>query len=405
MKIIGFIILFPILILFYSCGDPNPQQTDNITSLDEFRIKVIKKTTIDDSIPNGVSREFEEVYVYNPFEKEKFKRVLLYNFNGERLKEIKFKRGSEQSPDSFSGVAYIDRVKNRYFVLDHISKIVIFNQNFTRINTLMFYISRLFVDFFHLEKDLCLISKKIYSGKKIICPVDLYELGENKVTKLYNIHKFKMKYPFYEHKYPPSYRKKFFPIEFMWDTPYGFYKDNKIYLSISSENKLFIYDLQKKEKKVVVLNFLKGTNYTKEVVQKMGQYFRSDESNKRWSNLKYLKNEYIPFGEKIYHLGMYDVGKNIIGFIGKINHHTMEMRLDVFNTNDLKYEKSIWFPIVNSILWSWAQFKRLGYFTFFDIDKHIFINFDSKTVGDYEPYVNIMRFELIKQKKVRNLAQ
>ena len=155
----------------------------------------------------------------------------------------------------------------------------------------------------------------------------------------------------------------------------------------------------------MVLNFLKGTNYTKEVVQKMGQYFRSDESNKRWSNLKYLKNEYIPFGEKIYHLGMYDVGKNKIGFIGKINHHTKEFRLDVFNINDLEYEKSIWFPIVNSILWSWAQFKRLGYFTFFDIDKHIFINFDSKTVGDYEPYVNIMRFELIKQKKVRNLAQ
>ena len=60
MKIIGFIILFPILILFYSCGDPNPQQTDNITSLDEFRIKVIKKTRC-----NNLIMQYNQDETYN----------------------------------------------------------------------------------------------------------------------------------------------------------------------------------------------------------------------------------------------------------------------------------------------------------------------------------------------------
>ncbi|MGE5341064.1 MAG: hypothetical protein ACM3SY_06230 [Candidatus Omnitrophota bacterium] len=103
----------------------------------------------------GACLERNEIYVNSLIKKDNNTIVKIIDpQSGIEKREIAFPLGDEQSPVLFNDPSYIQYLDGKYFVYDHINKILVYNGEFKYLYTDMCYSKRIFIDFYSYDNQL-----------------------------------------------------------------------------------------------------------------------------------------------------------------------------------------------------------------------------------------------------------
>ncbi|NIM17951.1 MAG: hypothetical protein GTO45_23100 [Candidatus Aminicenantes bacterium] len=390
-QVIFAIIIFSVIILI-SCssntGNPSVIVIDNV-KIREIEVDVIDQKMVFGYL-RGVNFERSEVYIEGLIpEDNKYVIRLLDVYTGEEKNKIRLQMGDFQSPGDFAMPVYIQFLDEKYFILDGVFKIVVFDNNFNYLFTSMFQQHRYFLDFYsHGENIYFLLGKKMHLEKEYRCRTELYEVVRNRRPA------FARK--LHECRHQPAYvrdGRKYYHVGYFWATSWGFEKDGNIFYSDSGENKYYRYNLDTKEKAVFELPFLKAKKYSNEDAEKMSQY-----KDTGWSKKMRRKVVYIPGSDAIFHFGLYDVGKGKIGIVGEIDADQMRLRLDILGQENGHYNGSIRLPFGKTFIIRNSTEDLGYYYSYFDLDRGIYIWGDLEGEG-LDNAVKITKFEIKKEKE------
>jgi hypothetical protein len=390
-QIILAVIIFSGIILI-SCnsnqGNPSVIVIDNV-KINEIDVDVINKKMVFGYL-RGVNFNRSEVFIEEliPEDRKYVIRVLDVH-TGEEKNRIRLQMGDFQSPGDFAMSVYIQFLDEKYFILDGLFKIVVFDNNFKYLFTSMFDHHRYFLDFYsHGENIYFLLGKKMYLEKEYRCRTELYEVVKDRRPAFAG--------KLHECRHQATYAKdgrKYYHVGYFWTTSWGFEKEGNIFYSDSGENRYYRYNLDTKEKAVFELPFLKAKKYSNEDAEKMSQY-----KDTGWAKKMRRKVVYIPGPDTIFHFGLYDAGKGKIGIAGEIDTDHMTFRLDILDQENGHYKGSIRLPFGNSFIIRNST-EDLGYcYSYFDLDRGIYIWGDLEGEG-LDNAVKITTFEIKKEKE------
>ncbi len=371
-----------------------PERNYSIKEIDKLLIKNINITSTVkyEGFLNGVNFDRNEFYV-RPIRSNNIK--ILDTVSGKLKRTFFIKSGDEQSPDELLESCGVWYIENKYIVRDLRLKIMLFNEDLKHLYSVMTDCHSYFLDFFKYKNDLYfviankqIVIKKREPFKK--AEINLFKIIPNrKPKKIKTLHSFYIKVCEYLDTKKETYEGH------LWASPFGFEKDGKIYYSNTNDKFIYIYNILTNKLKSVEFSFIKGKKYDISDANKLGSYNSQDRAErffKRWRS----RLTYIPYPEKIYHFGLYDVGKNKIGIVGDLNLNKMLFRLDIIDTNNMNYLESIWLPIgmgfIRTIWYDNNGFNK----TIINIDKGLYVWWDQEEpTEDGEYFTKLTKFNLI----------
>lgn len=385
--------LFAFILLFPNCKDNNQHNQKNSLKLKFGNYKLTKYKVVKGEF-YGASHEKEEYYVIDKIESKMGNKIIIKVFstnNGNLLKEIKLNKGDIASPSLLSSPTYIQFLDENYFIYDLNAKITVFDKDFNWKFSSRFHSDRNFIDFFKDKQKICFILGALSRKRKFsdfnIETNEIQTDNNNIVKKTGKIHSFSE-----ERKRHLKIKDGVRVLGINYFTPavYGFEKKGKLLYTITTKNKYFIYDLKNKKEKPIDLSYLKGRIFKADDAQKAG-YYRSDGWEER--RLKNgLKINYVPYDKEIYHLGMYDVGIDKIGFVGDINLSEMQIRLDILNFETGEYLESIRLPVGKNFLKGIEAFGPQWRHSFFDYAKGVYV-WEDKDENSLESITILTKFK------------
>ena len=340
-------IIIMILFLFFiiSCS----KKPENVIRIGDVIIKEreleIKKTKIFEGNLNGVDFERNQFFV-NLFTKSNVEhRLGIVDIDKEEIiKTVSLRKGSFQSPTDIFRPSLIQRVDDKYIIVDNFDKIMLFNNDFKLLYSSMFNHLRYFIDFYEIKDQLFFVIGKwnfIRKGRRY--KIELYKfIPEKRIEFIKKLHTGYHKSLWY--KTESTYKSKRTWYEgAIWPSSSGFEKEGKIYYSRGEENKCYVYDLFNNRTDVFELTYLKSKKFSVEDNKKLGYYKTTGWQEK--STKTGIKLKYVTYPDDIYYFGIYDVGENKIGVVGDLDLDKMKFRLDIINMDSFKYIESIWLPI------------------------------------------------------------
>ncbi len=321
----------------------------------------------------GMSREREEYYVVDSISSKLENRILLqiHQLKDGALKEtVHLKYGDCASPSELCDPTFVQYHDNKFFIYDVNKKISVFDSRFTWLFSSRYYRSRHFVDFFGKEPNYkFVLGASVIKGDKIDLSVLLNSFGDNHlVENEITIETYSSEY---KRKRYTKNGTQFVDFPYFIPMVSGFQQNGKIIYSINTKNIYTIYDPLDGSKKVVPVPKLKGKLFS-ENDAKLAGYFKTDgfEERKKKSGLVI---RYSPHHEKVYHLGMHNVGENQLGFISDLNCESMLMQIDIFNCQTGKYIKQVNLPVGKNFTSAISIYGPGFRHTFFDFDRGVYI--------------------------------
>lgn len=363
---------FTLLICFFSAVSCNTQtqdisamQTVN-AAIKENAVEIIGRKTIAGYL-KGVNLDKSEVYIsmLYPEKNNHIIKIIDLQAMGE-VKIIGFPKGDPQSPNEFEDPSYIEYLDGKYYVLDHINKIVTYDASFKYLYTGMFFSHRIFIDFYKYNKDVYFLlgnAKNLFNEFRY--DLELYHFPEGKKP-------VKVDTIFKTNRHESPYTRngtKYYYIIFFRSSNWGFEKDGNIFYADNRENRYYRFNLMSKRTDAFELSYLKAKRYSMEEAEKAGQYKGFD-----WEKvLKRLKPVIVPAADATYHQGLYDVGKDKIGIIADIDMNGFTFRLDIFDSRTAQYLNSIRLPFGEGFLRRTSS-ENQGYLqTYIDIDRGLYV--------------------------------
>jgi hypothetical protein len=386
MKIFTVLILLLGFMIMVSCkGRKHIVQDVHIIDADikETYIEIIDKKTIEGYLL-GVSWEKNEIYVDSlvPVDNKCITRVIDPQ-TGKNKTKVGFPLGDPQSPSLFTNPSYIEYLDGKYYVFDHLYKIVVYDNNFNYLDTGMFYNRRNFVDFYTYNNGVYfLFGKATNLGENFRYNIERYRLPKGKKPELIQ----DLYETCHESPYPRNGAKYYYIIYFR-SSNWGFEKDGNIFYADNRENKYYRYSLASNKTGAFEMVYLQAKKFSQEEAESAAHYKNSDIT------VKGLKTVIVPGAEACYHQGLYDVGKEKVGIAADINVKNFTFRLDIFDSRTGQYRTSIRLPLGEGFLRRTSS-RNLGYL-------HIYINVDlglyiwPDLAGDpQEGAVQVTRFNL-----------
>lgn len=344
MKISGLLILT--LLLLAACAEQNKH--DAVTgaikapALSEFHNPVLN-TADWPGVCIGVCFDKMEMYLNEPCAAKDFFTLKIVSLDtGIVTRTIQLPRGEENSPTHYYSPSFVQFLDHHYYIIDQYHKILVYDENFTWKYSSMFLLLRRSINFFLNGNQVAFMATQSIPAKNAFqININLYSL-ENGSKPLYEDNLDAIVIHHVGHLDAESGGKKTHKGS-IWANADAIEKDLKIYWWNSSTDKLHIHDLQKKHTTLYRLAFLKPTKYKEDTAQAFG-YAQSTGWEEKYRKMTGRKVIYKAYPEPLYHFGVFDVGKNMIGVAGAVDFHTFFFRLDIIDTGTLTYVKSIWLP-------------------------------------------------------------
>jgi len=151
----------------------------------------------------------------------------------------------------------------------------------------------------------------------------------------------------------------------------GFEQCGKIIYCINTKNNYSIYDPVSGSKKVVIVPQLEGKVYSGKEARLAG-YFKTDGFEERRKKAG-LVLKYIPYHEKVYHLGMVKISKDLVGFISSIDFRSTDIMVEIIHVNTGKYIESVKLPVGKNFFKGLSMVGPGFNQTFFCYDKQVYI--------------------------------
>jgi hypothetical protein len=345
------------------------------------------------SVPEFIiGRDFNrnEIYVKNNFKsRERIFIQMIDIETGILKKEFTVKRGDFQSPTDFYSPSYMEFLDGKYYVVDQMEKIVVFDENFNHLYSNMFHKFRYFVNFFQsYDRIFLAIGTRLPEISLIRSQIELYGIENNRKPgfkkSLYEVD-IKIK--------PGSDSKKRHHFSgVLWASTDGFVKNGNFFYTSMNQNRFYIYGLKTEKITAVELSYLTPKTFSREDAARFG-FYKSDGWEEKFLKTNKKKIVYIPYPDPVYHFGIHDVGEDKIGIVGDIDLEQMKFRLDIIDSNLFTYLESIWFPIGIGFKTK-VSFSNRGFTNnYFDVDKGIYIWQDVEG-ENFEYVVKISKFKL-----------
>lgn len=385
------IVFFAILMCAFAAISCNGQKHDVSTvqinaAVKEMALDITGRKTIEGYL-RGVNPDKNEVYVSMIYPEKNNHIVKIINpQTGDEAKSIRFPRGDPQSPTDFEEPSFIEYLDGKYYVLDHIDKIVAYDSGFKYLYTGMFYNHRIFIDFYIYNNDVYFLfgnSKNLLTEYRYNIESYCFRKGKKpvKVETIFETNRHETPYVRNGNKY--------FYIIFFQSSNWAFEKDGNIFYADNRENKYYRYNLTSKKIDAFELPYLKSKRYSKEEAIKAGQY-----KGFNWEKvIKRLKPVIVPAADATYHQGIYDVGKNKIGIIADLDMSSYTFRFDVFDSRTGQYNFSIRLPFGEGFLRRTSS-ENLGYLqSYIDFDRGMYV-WPDMDEENFDGTVEIMTFTL-----------
>lgn len=320
----------------------------------------------------GCDFDRDEVYIAaEPGTRDSHIIRIIDLFSFQVKKELTLPRGSFESPSDFYNPTYMQFLDGRYYIIDQFEKYVVFDERFNRLYHSIFafqqyYKIRRFIDFYGTGGRVFFVFGHIIylktSQKNIIT---LNEAIDNRRPKtIEQIFSVSLQAISWELKIKNRHT---FYYGLLWPSVNGFEKDGKIYYSVMTENRYYTYDLKSKQTSAIDLDFLKPRRFTDEQAE---QFYQSVSPGSNDNQISRRKRVRVAYPGEIFHLGMYDVGKNKIGFIGDIDLQSLKFRLDVIDTRKYTYLESLWMPYHYGLMSQLSE--NVGVTNYINLDKGIY---------------------------------
>ncbi|MFX0011290.1 MAG: hypothetical protein ACFE9R_13320 [Candidatus Hermodarchaeota archaeon] len=369
------LVFFLILTLLNSFCSRNQE----VKKTEKLKLKIANVEVDNVKISRGALRgaNFQDLVYYishnNPDKKELIDLKIMDMKSGSNIKTVVLNRGSYQSPTDFYNPAYVKYLNGKYYVCDQYHKIVVFNKEFKISYSSNFFSFRHFISFFNRDGNVFFFIGKL-KDRGLIKGLEIiqYRLFEVKrPEKINEIDVFTVSLKKFE-KYERESEGKYWNSYQFLPAGFGFVKNKKLYYSVNIENGYYVYDIERGTKITVKLDYLKEKIFSLEDAKIIG-FYKSDGWEERLYRKKGIKVRYIPFFGKLYHFGIYDVGKNEIGIIGDIDINKMHMRLDIFFAESSEYKESFWLPIGKNFLNGFSRMGPAFFPIYINIQKGIYI--------------------------------
>jgi hypothetical protein len=339
----------------------------------------------------GGNLHLNEIFVKESNREKNLSLIRVVDIETGNIKnEVTLQGGNFDSPTHFYSPSHIEKVGGNFYIVDQRHKVVCFDENFKRQFTMRFTANanargRSFIDFFQIPDENDSRAKQLYWTRSAQIgymthhhwSIGIYRLRDDKTPvltdTLYTVN-FKSNLDAINRK-----DRKFTRIGTLWPSPYGFFKEGKIYYTSPTENRFYIYHLKKETTTAIELSHLEPRIYTEEEADRFG-YFKTDGPRIFRRNKKKLV--YVPYSGALYHHGMYDVGKGKIGLAGGLDIEKMKYRMDIIDVNSLEYLHSIWFPVSYGFKSLHSYFSGGAIKTLLDVDRGVYIWQDIEKDGD-----------------------
>jgi hypothetical protein len=384
---------FVIIIVLFSCskGIGELKEVEKV-EIKTVPIEIIKEQEIEAFFIMGYNASAKELYL-RLFREGKHHVVgIIDTDTGKVKRKFLLRSGTFQSPTDCYNPNYMQFLNDRYYVVDHSDKILIFDKDLNYLYSSMFHGFRYYIDFFTHEGQLSFVFGKMTMSnneKTMGCLNQLYILPQDKRPELSKT-LFKTSIDFVGYLNTKDEKKLYYSGE-LFGAAFGFAKDGKIYLSDTAKPQYFLYDLRTRETTRIPLAYLKKKKFSQEDADKAGKY-RNGFVEKQVMKMAGKKFVYLPNPGDIFYFGLYDVGKNKIGIIGDVNLDEIKIRLDVFGT-DYKYIESIWLPTGRGFFERLKGSPTVGaFYLCFDVDNGDYAFYERRE-DDEEAVVKLLKFK------------
>lgn len=349
----------------------------------------------------GANIERDEVYVQGFSKLERKHIVFVVDIlTGQVKKKKLLPYGSHESPTEFFNPSYMQFVGGRYLIIDQYDKIMAYDEQLNYLYTNVFWMHRLFIDFFEKNGEtFFVIGEKKYGLKLKQNDIHLFRFRENnRPVNLEDLHTFTFK----SLSYKDRQNRKISYNGAPWPSGTGFEKDGKIYFANYDEYQYYLYDINKKEKVVYKLAYLKAKTFSPEDAYKL-EFHNSNGWEKRMFERRRVRNVAEPYPEPLYHFGIYDVGKGKIGVIGDIDldKEPFEFRLDILDAAAGNYLESIRLPFGDGFEQCITDSARGMHYIFIDVDRCIYI-WNNSEGKDFINYTRITSFKTVQEPQKQN---
>jgi hypothetical protein len=387
--------LIMLLVILLSCKEKSVENKIEFHGLNERKIEIVNEVKFEGFI-SGADFEHNELYIQSIHKLKRVIRMLIVDIDEGKIKmEKHLSIGAQESPTDFFNPAFMQRLGDRYFIIDQYRKIACYDSRFEYLFTNMFNKHRYFLDFFlNKGNTFLVVGAKRYFGIFNTNDIQVYKFRENqRPVHVKDLHVFKNK----SLSRKARINKKNLYAGAPWPSGLGFEKDGKIYYANNDENVYYTYDIEDKSKQVYKLDYLKAKKYSKEVAWKI-KFFYSDGWHVRL--MKRTGKKYIveTHPEPLYHFGIFDIGKNKIGIIGDLDTDNFKFRLDVLEASTGKYLESIRLPFGNGFTQNISTSAQGFHHIFINIDRGYYL-WNNVEGEDFDDYARITYFKILPEEK------
>ncbi len=321
----------------------------------------------------GMSREREEYYVIDSISSKLENQILLqvHQLKDGALKEtVHLKYGDCASPSELCDPTFVQYHDNKFFIYDLDRKISIYNSEFIWLYSSRYYKNRHFVNFWGEDSSYFFVF-----GEQII-KRDQGELSVllNSFSKSHLIQEDKIIDKFfveYKRKRYTNNGVQFVDIPYFCPIVNGFEQSGKIVYCINTRNNYVVFDPANGSKKNVSVPQLKEKVYTEKEAQLAG-YFKTDGFEERRKKAG-LVLRYTPYHEKVFHLGMMNVGENLLGFISSIDFGSNTIDVDVIQAKTGEFVETVKLPAGKSFFKGLSMAGPGFNQSYFCYDKNVYI--------------------------------
>lgn len=400
--------LWLILQFFPGCGSNSPDKNSrpdfhiSPSSITGKNIQFIETKHLS-QIALGCDFDRNEIYMEaGPVSRENH-IIRIVNLDSMAVKkELTIPRGSFESPADFYNPTYMKFINGMYFLVDQYHKYVVYDQQFNRLYYSRFVFNkafnhRHFIDFYGMgDRVFFVFGHAFYlkSGHKSLITLNeaVFNRRHETIEEIFSI-----SYQVIPWEEQAKNLHTIFYSGSIWPSTCGFEKDGKVYYSAMTENRYYVYDLQEKKTLTVALDYLTPRTFSSEDAEQLQRFIDPDGIEEFWEQNK-KKLLYIPYPGEIYHLGMYNTGKNKIGIIGDIRINEFKFRLDVIDSKSHCYLESLWIPFHSGFVHEISEHYSGVVTSYFNLEKGIYIwHVFEDDQGEYS--VRVSRFTTQEKKQ------
>lgn len=306
---------------------------------------------------------------------------------------LHMRRGDRQSPTEVANPVHVSYTEGRYYVIDGNEKMLVYDQNLSYLHTVMFkdWMPNHFLEVLsHAGRPYMLIGRVYFDFQGIRCSVEIHEVMDTKRLRGEKIQVL---------RHTPSmdaraYRDRNYILGKLWSSSWGFEKEGKIYFGHGGENRCWVYDIETQLLTGMKPEILKGRRYADGDAETIVfDIFQERDSYERARRRHGSTHKFVAYPEALYHTGIFDVGRDRIGFAGDLDMERRKFRLDIVNIRTYEYEKSIWLPVSHGFLGHLDVTYTGNFDTHINIDKNIHVYTDrDPEEGQYVVKIHKFRF-------------